>query len=254
MRRLGQTAVVAVLALMLAAPAGVVADSTTTTPVPILLFHNVATAPRHSARASIFVAPSLFKRQISALADAGYTAVTLDDVWNAWHGAGALPDKPVVLDFDDGYANQYAVALPTLRAHGWPGVLSLIVHNPYPDPISPAQVRRMLDAGWELDAHTLTHPDLTKISHARVVREVAQSRKLLKARYHQPVNFLAYPYGHTDSQVVAAVKSAGFLGATTTTSGIATPDGDPDRLPRIIVSPHTTPTALVSKLERDVLQ
>lgn len=241
---------------VLLVPAMVRAQGTTptgpavTTPVPILLYHHIATAPRHTpaAQATLYVPAAVFRRQLAAVSAAGYEAVTLDQVFAAWRGEGTLPDKPVVLSFDDGYGSQYRSARPVLKAHGWPGVLNLIVNNRFPDPIPAGQVRSLIAAGWELDAHTLSHPDLTKIPREQMVREVADSRTQLQQAYDQPVDFLAYPYGHVNAAVAAAVRNAGYLGATTTASGIARPTTDPDRLPRIIVSPKATPARLVKQL------
>lgn len=216
--------------------------------VPILLYHNVATAPRHARSPALYVTPARFRQQVTALASAGYQAVTLDQVWEAWHGSGVLPQNPVVLSFDDGYSSQYRNALPTLRGRGWPGVLNLVATNRLPGAISAAQVRGLLAAGWELDGHTVTHADLTKVNRSRLVAEVGNARTQLAARYGVPVNFMAYPYGHFDARVAQVVREAGYLGATTTRSGLATPATDPDRLPRIIVGPHTSGRALVTKL------
>jgi hypothetical protein len=69
-------------------------------------------APAGTSRA-LYVAPRLFARQMAALDRAGYTAVTLDRVWRAWRGGRALPRRPVVVSFDDGYANQHRSAAPS---------------------------------------------------------------------------------------------------------------------------------------------
>lgn len=254
MRTVRAAVLLAAIGLTLTAQAPAVdAQDTGSTPaagpaVPILLYHHVATAPRRAPSPTLYVPAATFRRQVAALAAAGFQGVTLEQVWSAWHGGDPLPAKPVVLSFDDGYLDQYRSALPTLRARGWPGVLNLIVHSPFAQPLTSAQVRGMIAAGWELDAHTLTHPDLTKVSQARLVREVVSARTQLKRIYGVPVDFLAYPYGHVNARVAGVVTGAGYLGATVTSGGFATPTGDPARLPRIIVSPRTTPAQLVARL------
>lgn len=237
-------------------PAGVGAQDpappANTTPVPILLYHQIAKAPKRVKSPALYVPPALFKQQIAALAKAGYQAVTLDTVWSAWFDGGPLPAKPIVVSFDDGFANQYTGARPVLEARGWPGVLNLIVNNPLPGKISAAQVRGMLASGWELDAHSYTHQDLTKITDgARLRHEIVDARTALQTKYGVPANFIAYPYGHLNPRVAQlAIQDAGYLGGTTTMLGIATPNTDPARLPRVIVSPRTTPSALVAKLAK----
>ena len=101
-------------------------------PVAILAYHHVGTAPRGAAHPELWVRPALLRRQLAALDRAGYAAVTLQRVWRAWHGRGALPRRAVVLSFDDGYCSQARLAGPALRAHRWPGVLNLQVAGSAP--------------------------------------------------------------------------------------------------------------------------
>jgi peptidoglycan/xylan/chitin deacetylase (PgdA/CDA1 family) len=86
------------------------------------------------------------------------------------------------------------------------------------------------------------------VSRARLAREVVSARTQLERTYGVPVDFLAYPYGHVNARVAGVVADAGYLGATVTGGGFATPTGDPRRLPRIIVSPRMTPAQLVARL------
>ena len=123
-----------------------------------------------------------------------------------------------------------------MRARGWPGVLNLTVKNlRVRGGLSERQVRRLIAAGWELDAHTITHPDLTGLDDRQLAREVAGSRRALRHRFGVPVDFLCYPSGRYDARVIAAVRRAGFLGATTTRDGLARP-GEPYALRRVRVN------------------
>jgi peptidoglycan/xylan/chitin deacetylase (PgdA/CDA1 family) len=116
---------------------------------------------------------------MTALARAHYHATTLDRVWRAWHGRGTLPVHPIVVSFDDGYLSDYTHARPELDRLHWPGVLNLEVHNVGPGGLTRNEIRELLADGWEVDAHTLTHPDLTTVDAARLRREVAGERLLL---------------------------------------------------------------------------
>src|SRR5207253_11292230 len=140
-------------------------------------------------------------------------------VYRSWRSGGwlGLPTKPVVFTFDDGYPQDPSVALPVLQARGWPAVLNLQIGN-----LVPARVRMLIAAGWEIDAHTFTHPDLTGVGSAQLEREVAGSRKWIQSVFGQPVNFFCYPYGKYDATVIAAVQGAGYLGAETELPGPAT--------------------------------
>ena len=190
-----------------------------------------------------------FAGQVAWLAAHGYHAVTLQRVFDSWRGAATLPAKPIVFSFDDGYLSQVRNALPVLKARHWPGVLNLEVRNLQPVwGIRPPGIRKLLAAGWELDAHTLTHPDLTKVGAAQLRDEVAGSRAAIRKRFHVPVNFFCYPAGRYNDTVVAAVKAAGYLGATTTNYGLAKPS-DLYTLARVRVSGTDGVKGFAAKLE-----
>ncbi len=129
-----------------------------------------------------------------------------------------------MISFDDGYRSQYTNAFPVLRALRWPAVLNLDVSNLGRTwGLSTSKVRAMIQAGWEVDAHSLTHPDLRALSDAALRREVAGSRREIRRRFGLPVDFFCYPSGLYDTRVAAAVRRAGFLGATTVEPGLARP-------------------------------
>jgi peptidoglycan/xylan/chitin deacetylase (PgdA/CDA1 family) len=217
--------------------------------VPILMYHVIATPPRGTPNAELWVPAGRLRRQLAALTRAGYRGVTLSQVWDAWHGGPGLPRRPVVVSFDDGYDSQYRAARPILRRLGWPGVLNLEVHSLHAaGGLSEREVRALLADGWELAAHTITHPDLTTVGPARLRREVAGSRAALRRRFGAPVRFFCYPAGRYDPATERAVRAAGFRGATTTVEGVATPHGDPLALPRLRVLPGDSPAGLLSEL------
>jgi peptidoglycan/xylan/chitin deacetylase (PgdA/CDA1 family) len=217
--------------------------------VPILMYHVIGTPPAGAPYPELWVPAARFRAQLKRLAGSGYHGVTLAQVWTAWHGGPGLPRHPVVVSFDDGYYSQYRIAAPALRKLGWRGVLNLEVHNLHvAGGLSERQVRSMLARGWEVDAHTLTHPDLTTVDATRLKREVAGSRASLQHRFKVPVAFFCYPSGRYDATVVQAVRSAGYKAATTTQPGLAARNGDRFALPRFRVLPTMTPATLLATL------
>jgi peptidoglycan/xylan/chitin deacetylase (PgdA/CDA1 family) len=195
-------------------------------PVPILMYHVISAPPAGAAYPELYVRPSDFAGQMEWLARHGYRAVTLRQAYDAWTGGATLPRRPVVVSFDDGYLSDYTQAFPVLRAHRWPGVLDLEVQFLRPaGGLRPWRVRNLIAAGWELDSHTISHPDLTTLDDARLWQEVDGSRIALERRFHVPVDFFCYPDGRYDARVVEAVRRAGYLGATTTNYGLARPPG-----------------------------
>jgi len=195
-------------------------------PVPILMYHVIASPPSSAQLPELYVSPKDFVAQMEWLKGQGYQGVSLNQVYDAWFKGAQLPEKPVVVSFDDGYRSQYVYARPELRKLGWPGVLSAIsgrIGLPNAE-LSDQMVQTMVNDGWELDSHTIHHVDVSQASGAQLHDEVAGSRQMLQQRFHQPVNFFCYPSGRYDDQAIAAVRAAGYLGATTTNEGLASKD------------------------------
>jgi peptidoglycan/xylan/chitin deacetylase (PgdA/CDA1 family) len=189
-----------------------------TGPVPILEYHVLGPASADAPYPELYVSRPDFHRQMNWLDDHGYQAVTLDQVEKAWYENGALPAKPVVVSFDDGYRSQFTYALPELRKHGWAGVLNLKAEG---SDLYTSNIEAMLAAGWELAAHTTHHLDLTELDAAHLKEEVAGSRAILRREYGVPVNNFCYPAGRFDKTVIDAVRAAGYTGATTEIPGYA---------------------------------
>jgi len=209
-------------------PSGIVRNATPqpnwkphTGPVPILEYHVLGAAPAGAPYPELYVGRSDFSRQMDWLDEQGYEAVTLEEVERAWYRGGTLPAKPIVLSFDDGYRPQFTFALPELRKHGWPGLLNLKAEG---SDLYPSNVEAMIDAGWELAAHTIHHLALPPLDAGQLKEEVAGSRALLRRAYGVPVEDFCYPAGRFDDTVIAAVEAAGYTGATTEIPGYATRD------------------------------
>lgn len=190
-----------------------------TGPVPILEYHVLGAAPADAPYPELYVSRPDFHRQMDWLDEHGYEAVTLETVEKAWYRGGTLPARPVVISFDDGYRPQFTYALPELRRHGWPGLLNLKAEG---SDLYTSNVEAMIDAGWELAAHTIHHLDLTTLDSEQLTEEVAGSRRILQREYGVPVKNFCYPAGRFDETVVAAVRAAGYVGATTEIPGDAT--------------------------------
>jgi peptidoglycan/xylan/chitin deacetylase (PgdA/CDA1 family) len=219
--------------------------------VPILMYHVIAPAPAGAPFPGLYVPPQEFAAQMHALKQAGWHAVTLDQVRANWtHGTRLGPGKPIVLSFDNGYNSQYTQALPVLRSLGWVGVenIQLTGLPPSQGGLGEGQVRGLIAAGWELDTQGFSHADLVTLDAEALRYQIAGARSVIQKRYHVPVNWFCYPSGHYDDTVVAAVRDAGYEGSTTVVPGWAAPTGDPYRMPRLRVLGGTEPQALLAQL------
>jgi peptidoglycan/xylan/chitin deacetylase (PgdA/CDA1 family) len=223
-----------------------------TTPVPILMYHVIAAPPAGAPFPGLYVPPTEFAEQMRALQQAGWHAVTLDQVEAYWRrGVPLGPGKPIVLSFDNGYNSQYTQALPVLRNLGWVGVENIQLSGlpPSQGGLGEDQVRGLLAAGWELDTQGISHADLITLGASALHEQVAVARETLRSRYHVPVNWFCYPSGHYDATVVTAVQAAGFKGSTTVVPGWAHPGDDPYRLHRLRVLGGTSGVALLAQID-----
>jgi peptidoglycan/xylan/chitin deacetylase (PgdA/CDA1 family) len=220
--------------------------------VPILMYHVINPPPAGAPFPGLYVSSSEFAAQMQALANAGYHAVTQDQMWAYWKRGARLPaGKPIVVSFDNGYQSQYSNALPVLHRLGWVGDenIQLTGLPPSQGGLSQAQVKGLVAAGWELDTQGISHADLIALNAIQLAEQVTGSRKTIQRRYGVPVNWFCYPSGHYDATVIAAVKSAGYTGSTTVVPGWAGPTSDPYRLPRLRVLGGTSPASLLSELQ-----
>jgi peptidoglycan/xylan/chitin deacetylase (PgdA/CDA1 family) len=220
-------------------------------PVPILMYHVIAAPPAGAPFPGLYVAPTQFAEQMQALKGAGWRPVTLDQVHAYWSAGVALPaGKPIVLTFDNGYQSQYTQALPVLRRLGWVADenLQLTGLPPSQGGLSAAQVRGLIEAGWEIDTQGFSHADLIALDSQQLHYEVAVARTVLQRRFQVPVNWFCYPSGHYDATVIAAVRAAGYVGSTTVVPGWAHAADDPFRLHRLRVLGGTTPEQLLAQI------
>ncbi len=219
--------------------------------VPILMYHVIAAPPAGAPFPGLYVEPSEFAAQMEALKEAGWHAVTPDQIASYWREGTPLgAGKPIVLSFDNGYQSQYTQALPVLKRLGWVGEENIQLSGlpPSQGGLLQRQIRGLVEAGWELDTQGYSHADLITLSPEALRFQVEATRRTIQARFHVPVNWFCYPSGHYDAAVIAAVKAAGYVGSTTVVPGWAHREEDPYRMHRLRVLGGTSPRQLLSEI------
>lgn len=200
--------------------------------VPILAYHKVG-----DVKELYSVAPGEFEKQMAYLAEHGYTAISLAELTAHMTTGRPLPAKPVVITFDDGYADNYRAALPIMERYGMKATIFIITdfvgEEPY---LTWDEIRAMSAGGMEIGSHTLAHRALPKLPPAEQLRDVTASKEGLEWRLDKPVVFLAYPFGRFDADTVAALRRAGYKGACSTLIGLNRPGDDMYALKRISIS------------------
>jgi peptidoglycan/xylan/chitin deacetylase (PgdA/CDA1 family) len=191
--------------------------------VPILMYHYVRTPPSMATDRlgfNLSVSPDVFREQMDWLAGHGYHAVDFNDIRAYFTGRQALPSKPVVITFDDGYRDLYTTAFPILQAHNFKAVAyivsSFVGQSRY---VTAAQVVAMGRNGIEIASHTVNHPDLARTSLPMVTYELLASKVWLQHLVGHSVFDFAYPSGKFNTLVIGALHVTGYKSAVTTIAG-----------------------------------
>lgn len=191
---------------------------------PILIYHYVEYVKDEgdTIRKSLNIPPHILIKQIQTLQNAGYTFVTPSELISILEGKIKLPQKPVVLSFDDGYRDFYTDVFPILKKYNVKAV-SYIVSGflDKPNYMFTQQLKEIAKSGLvEIGAHTVHHLALRGFDSLLVRTEVFDSKKDLENLIGAPVVSFAYPDGSFDDQAIRIVKEAGFKSAVTTLHGL----------------------------------
>ena len=214
------------------------------------MYHRVGDFPgRVKSHGALYCHMPRFKAQMSMFKWLGYQVISLDDAVAGLAGRIALPDKPLVLTFDDAYVDFLENAAPVLKAHGYPATIyavsSLVGQSsswdagigPDPAPLMTAsQLREVQDMGFAIGSHSSSHARLAQQTDDRIASELSDSKSALEDMLGRSVDHFCYPYGSHDLRCVEAAAQAGYRSGTTCQRGAATPQDDPLSLPRKAVS------------------
>lgn len=225
----------------------------TTVKLPVLMYHYVRTVtdPRDRLGYNLSVTPQDFERQMRYLAEHGFTTVTPDDLTAAFLGRRTLPEKSLLLTFDDGYADFYEQAFPIFKKYNLKATLFVVtsfVGDAGHRYVTWEQIREMDRSGLvTIASHTLTHADVTKSKKASV--EIAESKKILEDFVGHPVTVFAYPYGASNNAAAVLVQRAGYTLAFTTQGGTTLSYQKRLTLPRVRISGGLSLAAYRAKVE-----
>ncbi|MCW7943007.1 polysaccharide deacetylase [Streptomyces hygroscopicus] len=215
--------------------------------VPILMYHSVATAPNEATRA-LSVAPEAFTEQMALLGDLGFTPVTTADLARSWREDGPLPERPVLITFDDGYEGVHRHALPVLAKHGFASTLFVSTgwirgaHDTgggLDTMLHWDQVRDLAGAGAEIGGHSHTHPQLDQLDDDALRFELRRCTEIVADELGtRPVSF-AYPYGYSSRRVRRTVREAGYRQSLAVGNALARRRQGPYALQRVTVRRST---------------
>lgn len=210
--------------------------------VPVLNYHQVEQKNGNP----LTLWPDQFEAQMAYLADEGYTTITIDEMMDALENGAPLPEKPVIITFDDGYADNYEYAYPILKKYGFKATIFLIYDftNAYPNYLTWEQIDEMKQSGLiRFESHTMTHANLAELDSADELRhEIADSHDLLSEKIGYDMHYIAYPGGRVNPEIEEITRAAGYRGGFTVHYGLSTPtEGryQMDRIPIFGANMHT---------------
>lgn len=194
--------------------------------VPVLMYHSINARPPKQT-AALAVSPGAFADQMTLLRERGFTPIAFSAL--PYRGEG----RPVVVTFDDGYADFHEQALPVLDDLGFTATVFVTTGwladagaqaagRPLDRMLSWGQVREAVEHGIEIGGHSHSHPQLDQLPAGALDDELTRNKALLEERLSRPVTTMAYPYGYSSARVRRAVARAGYESAC----GVA------NRLPR----------------------
>lgn len=242
--------------------------------IPVLMYHKVASGKREKYS----ISPEKFASQMEYLSKKGYQTISPDELLGFIKrtsvikaGRGTLPQRPVLITFDDGYKDNFTHAYPILKRYNFRATIFLITQyigqkNGWSKAASPEglpsgqspsgggawpggedeeilsweEIKEMKKEGFSFGSHTCTHANLLRLAWHKVLPEIEDSKRMLEERLEEPVRFFAYPYGKFDSQLKEMVKEAGYLGAFSTLPGKNGIAEDPFLLRRILIRGYDT--------------
>ena len=201
--------------------------------MPVLEYHMVTAHPPEDA-GDYNVPPEDFRAQLDYLAEQGYTTITMLEYMKAKKGKMEMPERPIILTFDDGYENNYLEMLPILEEHGMKAVVYMVTNQiGQKGYLTWGQLREMQKRGVEIGSHTANHLPLAGLSQEERADEVQLSKLLMEWNGIRTVFSLSYPNGKYDDSLPELLKESEYLTAVTGDPGLNTFRTNPYLLQRV---------------------
>jgi peptidoglycan/xylan/chitin deacetylase (PgdA/CDA1 family) len=190
--------------------------------VPVLCYHHIYDVPKATREYDVTVAQ--FKEQLKALSDSGYKTITPEQYYNYLTQGTALPEKPVMLTYDDTDLEQFTIAKPEMDKYGFKGVYFIMtISIGRPRYMSKEQIKQLADEGHIIGSHTWDHSRFDRYKYENTVDirgkkqivndydlQLADTKKKLEEITGKPVEYFAYPFGLWDSEGIPELQKRGY--------------------------------------------
>lgn len=199
--------------------------------IPVLNYHGV----EDNEHNPLMLGVADFDRQMAYLQREGYHSITPKQLLAHLQQGAALPEKPILITFDDGYRNNYENAYPILKKYGLTATVFLVTDTVGTNDwyLTWPQVEEMRKNGMVFGSHTLSHVPLNDLSADEIMFQLTKSKEGMEWRLDVPVDYFAYPTGAYNERVGQLVKAAGYKAAFTIDFGRVKVGDNPYALDRI---------------------
>lgn len=224
--------------------------------LPILMYHYLSTPPATADiyRRDLSVSPALFAAHLDRMRTEGYTTVSLYDLVAHLQQGTPLPEKPVILTFDDGYRDNYENAFPLLRERQMQATFFIVIDfidRERPEYLTWDMVREMYAGGMSIEVHGVDHTTLRGRSQVDLEFQALRSYETIQDRIGVRPRFLSYPAGEYDQATIEIFRSATYWAGVTTVQGATQSSEKLFELQRIRIRNTTTPDELMRLLQHD---
>ena len=184
--------------------------------VPILCYHQIRDwRPTDSKRAKDYIVPvTVFRQQMKMLADSGFHTILPDQLYDYLTKNKPLPDKPVLLSFDDTDLGQYTVGFPEMKKYGFKGLFFIMtVSIGRPHYMTREQIKELADAGNIIGSHTWDHHNVKRYQGKDWEIQIDKPTRQLESITGRPIRYFAYPFGLWNREAIPELKKRNFLAA-----------------------------------------
>lgn len=166
---------------------------------------------------ALSVSPVDFDKQMAYLGAKGYHTITPDQLADNLENGAQLPEKPLLITFDDGYADNYKNAYPILKRYGFKATIFVVTDflSRYPNYITWAQAKEMSENGIKIASHTMQHKSLLELSDEEIRAELEGSAQAINYHLGEQPQYLAYPTGTYNLHIADLVRASGYRAAFT---------------------------------------
>lgn len=198
--------------------------------IPVLVYHRVGYTTDNFT-----VTPERFAIDLETLQRYGYCTISLEQLQSFLEDRNVeMPDKPVLITFDDGYMDNFENAYPLLKQRGMIATFFIITDKLWTqDRLTPQRIAEMAEGGMSFGSHTVTHRRLGELSWEEIREELTMSKAVLESVLGKTVNAIAYPQGSYNDNVVTLAQNLGYKTGFTVREGICLKDSPEFELRRI---------------------